>query len=180
MKKPPKPNRKISAGPRLPDPSSRIFADTDPDPVESETLRALPFRPTWPLRKTGRPFHDARGWRAVEFCDDKGNRFLRERDGQWERWWRITEQRGDRNKVLYRYKPKPLPVEYQEVIERHDDLDHLCWSFQGWIEEAQESGMYGPQVLTEIKAQLDVIRREVDSLRRKLLILRPPNLVPLA
>jgi hypothetical protein len=146
-----------------------------PFSFESETLRALPYRPTCHLRATSEPSDHSDGWKSREFVDDRGNLYKRERDGEWERWYRITERLGARRKVLYRYRPERKPVEFADVLDRQDDLEFLCDAFYGWLEDAEERGVYGPEVLTGIRSRLGKLRDLLDEVRQEVEILRPPD-----
>jgi len=143
--------------------------------AESETFRALPYRPTCRLRATAEPVFHWEGWRGKEFVDDRGDLYERQRDGEWERWFRKTEKLGDRRKVLYRYRPERKPVEFADVLDRNDDLAFLCDAFYGWLEDAEERGVYGPKALTGIRSTLNKLRNVLDDVRQEVEILRPPN-----
>ncbi|HXA66101.1 MAG TPA: hypothetical protein VNV82_13165 [Bryobacteraceae bacterium] len=143
--------------------------------VESATLYALPYRPTGSLRATAEPTDYWRGWKRKEFVDDRGNLYERQRDGEWERWYRITEKVGTRRKVLYRYRAERKPIEWGDVLDRQDDLVFLYEAFGGWLAEAEDRGIYGPKALTGIHSTLKKLGNVLDELGREVEILRPPD-----
>lgn len=144
--------------------------------VESETFQALPYRPTFRLRPTSEPArNDGCGWRCKQFVDDRGDFYERHRDGEWERWYRVEEKLGEGEKLLYRYRPERKPVTYDDALDRIDDLDFLCEAFAGWLSDARERGIFGPNALTGIHSTLDKLLGVLEDLLREVQILRPPE-----
>src|SRR3954471_16565649 len=95
----------------------------NPEVAQSATIRALPYRPTCKLTGIAEPAYGYEGWRAKEFRDQSGNRFERNRDGEWERWFQITEVTGPGDKLLYQYKAPKKPVECDDIRDRNDDFE---------------------------------------------------------
>ena len=121
-------------------------------------------------------FTDTKGWTVKQFTDNRGDFYERRRDGEWECWFRVTEILGPRKKVLYRYRPEHKPVEYSDVLDRNDDFEHLRVVFAGWIDDAEERGIYGPRVLSGIREKLRKLEEVITGLRVEIEILRPPDL----
>jgi len=144
--------------------------------VNSIVTRALPYRPTCKLTPAAEPAFPFEGWRVKEFRDEHGNRYERNRDGEWERWFQVIEQTGERDKLLYRYKPKKTPVEYDDIRDRNDDFEFLVDAFEGWLADAEERDIYGPKALIGIRSKLAKIQRAIRELRAEVDILRPPEL----
>jgi hypothetical protein len=144
--------------------------------VASVTSRALPYRPTRQLRATSEPAFDSKGFRTKEFVDDRGDFYERQRDGDWERWYRIVEKRGDDDELLYRYQPELKPVEHDDIEDRHDDLVFLAGAFYAWLEDAEELRIFGPTGLAGIRKTLKKLVRALDDVRAEIELLRPADL----
>ncbi len=141
--------------------------------VESVTLRALPYRPTKRLRRTAEPSYGQRGWRTAQFQGDDGTLYERERDGEYERWWQITEQRGARKKLLYKFIPPKKDLDFGDTLDRHDDFQFLVWALRGLVDEADEQKTFGSIALTDIRSELRNLGDAVDHLGAKMEALRP-------
>jgi hypothetical protein len=139
------------------------------------TLRALPYRPTGKLRRTQEPAFAMHGWRTAEFRDARGNFYERERDGEWERWFLVTEKRGKRKHILFEFKPEIVPVDFMDALDRYDDLQFLCMALHGLIDDAEERKVFGLLKLDNLRSEATNLGLAIEDFRHQMEALKPPE-----
>lgn len=134
----------------------------------TETLRHLPYRPTFKLTRVRERPYFGHGWKTQAFKDARGNRYERDRDGQWERWSLVLERRrGNAGRVLYAADLKRHePEEHADCLDRIDDLVFAASSLVGLVDDALERGLFP-------KIQLDRLRRAAVDLMNESRSLEP-------
>jgi len=143
--------------------------------VDSETFRHLPYRPTRRLRRTAAPTHSGYGWKYAQFRDDLGNLYERARDGEWERWSLVLEQTGARKRVLFKHKPEKKPRDFDDALDRHDDLIFTTMALDGLVSDAEERNVFGPIKLDNLHSAIRRFYSAIDELRQHMEMLKPPK-----
>ena len=131
----------------------------------TDTLCALPYRPTFKLTRVDNWSPGEDGWKSQAFKDDRGNEYEREHDGKWERWWLIESRKSDRGKILYKAKfAKSEPESHGDCLHRIDDLRFMARALLGLVTDARERGLFSEEQLNRIDQTADHLFDQVSGL----------------
>jgi hypothetical protein len=137
----------------------------DPELVEQGTLRPLPYRPTFKLKRTKERPYGMYGFLTVTFEDERGNLYQRERDGEWERWTLILERKTRRGRLLYRADTSKLePDDHGDCLDRIDDFGFAVSAIFGLIENAKQRGLFPKEQLESMKRVAKELLENTSSL----------------
>ncbi len=133
----------------------------------TERLRSLPYRPTFKLTRLPEDPGFGRGWKSQAFRDERGNRYERDRDGEWERWSLVLERRrGQRGRVLYQADLMKRELdEHGDCLDRIDDFRFSASAILGLIDDAQERRLFSDAQLRGMRHTAQELFDRAHSLR---------------